>query len=101
MATQLVDKISKSGKTSTLYLRAFGKDTKVIGMWESFHGWYWYATEIEYKVDNDIIYFGFVQGFEEEWGSFSSNDLKHPSIRKVPKTNWSFSGRGTHIKEQL
>lgn len=111
MTTQLVVKTSKSGKTSTLYLRAFGKDVKVIGMWESFHGWYWFATEKCEKQDSvmedgsiyygDQMYFGFVQGFEEEWGYFTESQLKRTSIWKVPKTNWTFSGRGTHIQEQL
>lgn len=110
--TQLVVKTSKSGKTQTLYLRAFGEDKKVIGMWESFHGWYWYATEKCEKQDsilgdgrvypNDQIYFGFVQGFESEWGYFAESQLKgSSSIWKVPKTNWPWSGRGDRIQEQL
>jgi len=112
MQTQLVVKTSKSGKTSNLYLRAFGKDVKVIGMWESFSGWYWYATEKCGKQDSvmadgsiykdDQIYYGFVQGLEEEWGYFAESQLKSMPGRiwKVPKTNWTFSGRGDRINEQ-
>ena len=98
MTTQLVVKTSKSGKTSSLWLRAFGKDVKVIGMWESFHGWYWYATEID-KSFKDTMYFGFVQGFEGEWGYFTKSQLENGSIWKVPKKNWTFSGRGNRITE--
>ena len=109
MITQLVVKTSPSGKTSTLYLRTPTKDYKVLRMWESFSGWYWYATEICEKQDsilsdgtiypNDQIYFGFVQGLEDEWGYFSESQLKSKSIWKVPKANFTFAGRGQHIHE--
>lgn len=55
-------------------------DKKVIKAYESFSGWYWFATEkaetqdsvIDGKVyENDTIWFGYVQGFEEEWSCFS------------------------------
>ena len=47
---------------------------KVLRGWESFSGWYWFATEEAYKQDslidgnvykNDTIYFGLVQGLED------------------------------------
>lgn len=50
---------------------------RVIRAWESFTGWYWFATEKvrEQQSDfgdgrpvSDTIWFGLVQGFEEEWG---------------------------------
>jgi len=113
MSTQLVVKASKSGKTSNLFLRAFGKDVKVIGMWESFSGWYWYITEKCEKQDSvmsdgsvyegDQIYFGFIQGLEEEWGYFAESQLQELKRKhmawKVPKTNWTFAGRGDRLHE--
>lgn len=47
--------------------------TKVLAGWESFSGWYWFATEI----GEDGIHFGYVQGNYEEWGSFSQTQLDH------------------------
>ncbi len=58
---------------------------KVIKAYESFSGWYWFATEESYKQDsviegkvypNDTIFFGLVQGQEEEWGYFSKAELE-------------------------
>ena len=77
---------------------------KVIKGYESFSGWYWFATEIVQIQDtilngkiyeNDTIYFGFVQGFEEEWGDFSKAELESlkPKVWKIPKKNLPYSGR--------
>ncbi|WP_188646948.1 hypothetical protein [Marinithermofilum abyssi] len=30
-------------------------------------GWTWYVVEAEEK-DGDVVFFGYVKGFEEEWG---------------------------------
>ena len=58
---------------------------KVLKAWESFSGWYWFATEkiqvqdsvIDGKVyENDVIWFGLVQGLEEEWGDFSQTEIE-------------------------
>lgn len=37
--------------------------------------WTWYAVEGE-KRDDDILFFGLVDGFELEWGYFTLNDIK-------------------------
>ena len=78
---------------------------KVIRGWESFTGWYWFATEIVQKQDsiladgaiakNDTIFFGFVQGLEEEWGDFSLAELENlkPKVWEIPKKNLWYSGR--------
>jgi len=72
---------------------------KVIEAWESFSGWYWFATEKmeERKLPDDTIWFGLVQGFEEEWGDFSEAELneliKVNKVWKIPKKDWSYSGR--------
>lgn len=79
-------------------------DKKVIRGWESWNGWYWFATEEAYKQDSiidgkeipdDSIYFGLVQGLEEEWGYFSKAELESlkPKVWKIPKKNLPWSGR--------
>ena len=75
----------------------------VIRGWESFSGWYWFATEkaweqtsvIKGKPVKDTIYFGFVQGFEEEWGNFSLAELESlaPKVWEIPAKNLPYSGR--------
>jgi hypothetical protein len=37
--------------------------------------WTWYATEGG-PEDEDFIFFGYVIGFEEEWGYFSLNEMQ-------------------------
>jgi len=77
---------------------------KVLRAWESFSGWYWFATEkvcvqdsvIEGKLyEGDTIWFGFVQGFEEEWGNFSQAEIERlaPKVWEIPKLNLPYSGR--------
>lgn len=70
---------------------------KVLKAWESYSGWYWFGTDIVEQDDNNTLWFGFVQGLEEEWGYFSEAELK-PLIEKVkvweiPKKNLAYSGR--------
>jgi hypothetical protein len=39
--------------------------------------WRWYVTECEVELDrNDVLFFGYVVGFEKEWGYFRLSDLK-------------------------
>lgn len=66
---------------------------KVLEMWESFSGWYWYGFHKYTDMPN--VWFGLVQGFEEEEGDFSEDELNSlkGQIWKVPKENWAFSGR--------
>jgi len=61
---------------------------KVLAGWESFSGWFWFGTERTRKQDSiisvdpeiviegDQIWFGFVQGLEEEWGDFSQGEIE-------------------------
>lgn len=44
-------------------------------------GWEWYGFEIVEKSNEDIIFFGFVHGDEDEWGNFSLSELRE---NKVP-----------------
>ena len=76
---------------------------KVLCGWESFSGWYWFATEkvrdqisfIDGKKVPDVIWYGFVQGFFDEWGTFSQAEIESLSPRtwKIPKENLYYSGR--------
>ena len=78
---------------------------KVLKAFESFSGWYWFATEkvedriigeggggslIDGKEVNDTIWFGFVQGLEEEWGDFSQAEIESLGRMKV----WELKGDG-------
>tara|TARA_R110002020_G_C15944311_1_gene744984 strand:+ start:357 stop:605 length:249 start_codon:yes stop_codon:yes gene_type:complete len=47
-------------------------ESKVLKGWESYSGWYWFATEL----NNDGYHFGYVQGIYDEWGSFSQDELE-------------------------
>lgn len=98
MSTKLIT------KQDGLYLEMEGLPAaKVIEGFESFNGWYWFATEIseevvktpsgeekviEHKQGNtehyklqpgekliERIYFGYVQGDFPEWGSFALSEL--------------------------
>jgi hypothetical protein len=77
---------------------------QVIKGWESYSGWYWFATEkvqmqdsvINGKVHaSDQIWFGLVQGFEEEWGDFSESEIMAlaPKVWEIKKINLPSSGR--------
>jgi len=80
---------------------------KVLKIWESFSGWYWYATKSEgYREtvfdDNDHIWFGYVQGNFDEWGSWSEAELKDAGVWEVPQSNWEWTGRfeKSHTKDK-
>ena len=80
---------------------------KVIKGYESFNGWYWFATEEVQKQDSilpdgnvakdDTIYYGLVQGYVEEWGDFSKaeidNLIKKRLAWEIPKNALPYSGR--------
>ena len=77
---------------------------RVIKGFESYSGWYWFATEEAYKQDSEIdgkvykddtIWFGLVQGFEEEWGYFSQAEIESlkPRTWEIQKKDLPYSGR--------
>ena len=86
--------VSKNGK---LYVEQYTFSGRLSGTyevlrgWESYSGWFWFATELE----EDSMAFGLVQGFEVEWGSFSIRELESmPSmIWEIDAKNLPFSGR--------
>ena len=77
----------------------------VLKAWESFSGWYWFGVEKLHTQDSvlsdgqviegDQIWYGYVQGFEEEWGNFSQGEIEalHPKTWPIPKRNLPHSGR--------
>lgn len=82
----------------------FVNGKKVLKGWESFSGWYWFGIEktrtqnsvIDGKVyENDQIWFGLVQGLEEELGYFSQAEIESlsPKTWPIPQKNLYFSGR--------
>ena len=77
---------------------------KVLRGWESFTGWYWFGTERAYKQDSlinghvhkdDTIWFGYVQGLEDEWGYFSQAEIEslRPKTWEIPRKNLVYAGR--------
>ena len=77
---------------------------KVLKAYESFTGWYWFATEEAYKQDSlidgqvhkdDIIYFGFVEGQFDEWGYFSKAEIESlkPKVWEIKKQDLPYAGR--------
>jgi hypothetical protein len=77
---------------------------KVIHGWESYNGWFWFAIERWSDAVSDIapfitpkntVYFGFVQGFIEEWGYFSLSEIDRLKICiwEISKEQLPFSGR--------
>ena len=87
-------------KENELYID--GKN--VLRAWESWSGWYWFATEKvreqlsdlgDGKGTPDTIWYGLVQGLEEEWGYFSQAEIESlkPKTWEIPKKNLSYSGR--------
>jgi hypothetical protein len=77
---------------------------KVKKGWESFNGMYWFATKLDRRQDsvingkvykNDILWYGFVQGQYEEWGTFSDTELKLMKYKvwRIPQRNLLWSGR--------
>jgi hypothetical protein len=76
---------------------------KVIKAWESFTGWFWFAIEKAYEQESlidgegvdDTIWYGLVQGLEEEWGYFSQAEIESLGLKawRIPAINLPHSGR--------
>ena len=92
------EKFSTDGKNLFVYGR------KVLKAWESFSGWYWFAVEKVRDQESDLgdgkgtpdtIWFGYVQGFDEEWGDFSEAEIRSLGLKAWPikKCDLPISGR--------
>ena len=78
---------------------------RVIRGWESFSGWYFFATEdrgeSEFLINGRGVvgreYYGLVQGFEEEWGSWTMAELdpliKRGKVWEIEKHDLPHAGR--------
>jgi len=78
---------------------------KVLKGWESATGWYWFATEDHGDHEYDLgdksargrEYFGFVQGFEEEWGNWTTAEfdplVKRGLIWEIKPRDLPYAGR--------
>ena len=81
---------------------------KVLCGFETFGGWYFFGIElteerrigvngggslIRGKEYNDRIWFGLVQRFEEEWGSFSETEITLAGAWKIKACDLPYSGR--------
>ena len=80
----------------------------VIKIWESFSGWYWYAIEDQGSYTgigadgNEVqahAWYGYVQGMENEWGTWDSNELERAGVWTVPKSNWGWTGKESKASE--
>ena len=95
-----------TAKDGTLFID--GK--RVLKAWESFSGWYFFGFEIAEvrepgqdgagsMIDGrevpDVIWFGLVQGFEEELGYFSEAELKAaaPRVWQIKPQDLPYAGR--------
>lgn len=85
MTTELIT------KDGALYLNAWGEEHKVLKAWESYSGWYWFATELS----ADGNHFGYVQGSYPEWGYFSEGEIMglSPMAWPIKECDIAHSGR--------
>ena len=87
---------------------------KVIKGYQSVTGWYWFAVEDagiqdtvvnDQLIENDQIYYGLVQGEEEEWGNFSEGRLKGLEqqgwVRELSKDELPSAGRRSYRMDPL
>jgi len=69
---------------------------KVLKGWESYSGWYWFATELN-QDGREGLHFGYVQGMHSEWGSFSMREMQplidEGRIWELPQNALIHSGR--------
>lgn len=68
--------------------------------WESLTGWYWFGHEIvdrrdsPYK-DDDEVWFGYVQGMDEEWGTWYQGELEdlEAAVWEIKEQDLPYAGR--------
>ena len=80
--------ITKDGK---LYLKQGENEYQVLKGWESWSGWYWFATEL----NDDGYHFGYVQGTYPEWGYFHQTELDSlkPRVWEIKANDLPHAGR--------
>jgi hypothetical protein len=71
-------------KLPRLYSQEHNRDPTVhLKFFSPYSNWTWFATEGEQQED-DFIFFGYVIGFEEEWGYFSLSELESARRGDLP-----------------
>ncbi len=103
------DPQSPSGLSVTIS----GEDKHILKGWESYSGWYWFGIEkLEERIPTseggeggsdlgdgkevrDTIWFGLVQGFENELGSFSQGEIEAaaPKTWEIKQEDMPSAGR--------
>jgi len=78
----------KSKKKFPRYLAPSGQIYTCIAYAVSIRsGWEWYGFEVVHKEENNTTYFGYVMGFDSEFGNFSSAELKENNIPLCTEVN--------------
>jgi len=72
LTEEIRKKLPKLGATSNL---SADKIKIVVKFFDPCGSWTWYAAEGQQEGD-DFIFYGLVRGFENEYGSFSLNELQ-------------------------
>lgn len=96
-----------ANKIPTIYSQEHNKDPMVYAkFFTPWSDWTWYVTEF----DGDDLFFGFVQGFDQEFGYFSLSEMESvrgPGGLKIerdlyfkPKPLSQFLGRDLFISEE-
>ena len=70
--TKVIDFKKEEVEIPSEFIHLFSIEKKVLKGWESYSGWYWFATEL----NTDGYHFGYVLGFENEWGSVDLAEIK-------------------------
>ena len=90
--------------------KLYADDKPILKGWESYSGWFWFAAEkveerraaegsgsvmADGSVVDDTIWFGYVQGLEEEWGDFSEAEIRSLGSKAWPikKCDLPYAGR--------
>jgi hypothetical protein len=82
-------------------IESFGHFYKIEEMFESYSGWYWFTINKNPYPDDPDIRYGYVIGFEKEWGTFSMSEINSldGKVWPVPKSNWSSNSNVTLVPE--
>jgi hypothetical protein len=82
-------------------IESYGKFYKIHEMFESYTGWYWFTINKNPYPDDPDIRYGYVIGFEKEWGTFSLSEINSLGNKAwpVPKSNWSSNSNVTMVSE--
>jgi Protein of unknown function (DUF2958) len=72
-----------------------GKPILRIRFYHPLSRWNWYGVEYD---PQERIFFGWVEGFEPEWGYFSLNEMAFMELKGVP-IMWDTDFKPIHLKD--